>query len=133
MADLAGHDEGKPVALAEIAQRQAISLSYLEQLFARLRRAALVKSVRGPGGGYVLGRAADALAIAEIVRAVEEAEPAAEGAPASGHAAALWGELGKQVENFLSAVTLADLRAGKLPAPARVERPDRPGAPLAAE
>ena len=64
---------GRPVSLAEVALRQQISLSYLEQLFARLRRAGLVRSVRGPGGGYLLGRPAEAIAVADIVQAVEEA------------------------------------------------------------
>src|ERR687896_2407937 len=74
MADLARRqdDAARAVALADIAARQEISLSYLEQLFARLRRKGLVKSARGPGGGYRLARTADATTIAEIVHAVDE-------------------------------------------------------------
>src|SRR5690242_21375669 len=72
MADLAAQENGKPVALAEIAKRQEISLSYLEQLFAKLRRQGLVKSVRGPGGGYRLGSPADELRVADIILAVDE-------------------------------------------------------------
>ena len=73
MADLASFDEaGKPVSLADIAQRQEISLSYLEQLFAKLRRGGLVRSVRGPGGGYRLSRPAAELRVADIVMAVDE-------------------------------------------------------------
>ena len=74
MADLARreHEAARAVALADIAARQEISLSYLEQLFARLRRKGLVKSARGPGGGYRLARTADTTTIAEIVHAVDE-------------------------------------------------------------
>lgn len=63
---------GRPISLSEISERQQISLSYLEQLFARLRKAGLVKSARGPGGGYVLARPAEALYVSEIVLAVDE-------------------------------------------------------------
>ncbi|MFN3626344.1 MAG: Rrf2 family transcriptional regulator, partial [Parvibaculum sp.] len=72
MADLARHSSGSPVALAEIADRQEISLSYLEQLFAKLRRGNLVKSVRGPGGGYLLSRDADEIRISDVILAVDE-------------------------------------------------------------
>ena len=73
MADLAQHEAGnRPVSLADIAQRQEISLSYLEQLFAKLRRGGLVKSVRGPGGGYRLSRPSEELRIADIIMAVDE-------------------------------------------------------------
>ena len=71
MVDLATHGHGKPVALAEIADRQAISLSYLEQLFAKLRKGGIVGSVRGPGGGYLLAHASDATRISDIILAVE--------------------------------------------------------------
>ena len=72
MVDLAKHSDGQPVVLADIAERQAISLSYLEQLFAKLRNAGLVKSVRGPGGGYLLGHGADETRISDIILAVDE-------------------------------------------------------------
>src|SRR6201991_2728418 len=73
MIDLALRDEGGPVTLAAISERQGISLSYLEQLFGKLRRHALVESVRGPGGGYTLGRPAVDISVAEIIHAVDEA------------------------------------------------------------
>jgi len=72
MLDLALRKDQGPISLAEISERQGISLSYLEQLFTRLRRSELVKSTRGPGGGYTLSRAADEIAIAEVITAVDE-------------------------------------------------------------
>ncbi len=72
MLDLSFHGLEKPISLADISSRQAISLSYLEQLFAKLRRQGLVRSVRGPGGGYMLGGEPEAITIADIIRAVDE-------------------------------------------------------------
>src|SRR5438477_4533456 len=72
LVDLASQSDGRPVSLADIAQRQEISLSYLEQLFAKLRRGGLVRSVRGPGGGYRLSRPSAELRIADIILAVDE-------------------------------------------------------------
>ena len=72
MLDLAFHSQKKPVTLTEIARRQTISLSYLEQLFARLRRAGIVSGVRGPGGGYKLSRSATEINIVDIILAVDE-------------------------------------------------------------
>ncbi len=73
MTDLAMNGQGgRPISLSEISDRQQISLSYLEQLFARLRKAGLVRSARGPGGGYTLARAAGLLFVSEIVLAVDE-------------------------------------------------------------
>ena len=123
MADLAGHageaDETKPVALADIAQRQDISLSYLEQLFAKLRRGGLVTSVRGPGGGYRLSRSSDALRIADIIMAVDEPiaatrckQGSVRGCTKTGARCVthdLWEELGQQIHVFLSSVSLADV------------------------
>jgi Rrf2 family iron-sulfur cluster assembly transcriptional regulator len=120
MADLAAHDGGaKPVSLAEIARRQEISLSYLEQLFAKLRKGNLVKSVRGPGGGYRLARPAGELRIADIIIAVDEpisATRCKEGSPkgctgTSGRCVThdLWEELGRQIHVFLASVSLADV------------------------
>lgn len=71
LVDIAKHAQGTPITLAEIAERQLISLSYLEQLFAKLRSAGLVKSVRGPGGGYLLARGADGTRISDIILAVD--------------------------------------------------------------
>jgi Rrf2 family transcriptional regulator, iron-sulfur cluster assembly transcription factor len=119
LVDLARHANGKPVALNEIAQRQEISLSYLEQLFARLRRGGLVVSARGPGGGYRLARPADETRIADIMLAVDEPIKATRcqlGSPRGctgqqGRCVThdLWEELSRQIQIFLSAVTLADV------------------------
>ena len=125
MTDLAMNSSGKPVALADIAKRQEISLSYLEQLFAKLRRSGLVKSVRGPGGGYLLARGSDATAISEIILAVDEpirATRCTPGAPmgCTGITSrcmthGLWEALGKNIQNFLASVTLADVVAARVP------------------
>src|SRR5664279_946658 len=120
MADLAQHEAAnKPVSLADIAQRQEISLSYLEQLFAKLRRNGLVKSVRGPGGGYRLSRPANDLRIADVIVAVDEPIAATRCKPGSAKGCTgqgarcvthdLWEELGRQIHVFLSAVSLADV------------------------
>jgi len=125
MADLARreNDGGRAVALAEIAVRQEISLSYLEQLFARLRRKGLVKSARGPGGGYRLARLACETSIAEIVHAVDEPLHATRCAT-HGHGCMLkgerclthdlWDDLGAQIEDYLASVSLADVLSGRL-------------------
>jgi Rrf2 family transcriptional regulator, iron-sulfur cluster assembly transcription factor len=119
MADLAHHSNGKPVALAEVADRQEISLSYLEQLFGRLRRGGLVSSVRGPGGGYMLARGPEQMRIADIILAVDEpikATRCTPGSPNGCHSHRgrclthdLWEELGNQIYLYLSSVTLADV------------------------
>ena len=133
MADLATRQsagcECGPVCLAEIAERQQLSLSYLEQLFAKLRRAGLVASARGPGGGYRLVTAPEASPIAAIVAAVDEAihatrceggsggcmagpTPKSAGEPCQTHD--LWFELGRQIELFLSGISLADVVGGRV-------------------
>jgi Rrf2 family iron-sulfur cluster assembly transcriptional regulator len=120
MADLASREaEAKPVSLAEIAERQEISLSYLEQLFAKLRKGSLVVSVRGPGGGYRLSRRAAELRVADIIIAVDEPMTATRCKPGSPKGCTgtlsrclthdLWEELGRQIHVFLSSVTLADV------------------------
>lgn len=120
MADLAAHDGGtRPVPLAEIAQRQEISLSYLEQLFAKLRRGSLVKSVRGPGGGYRLSRPSADLRIADIILAVDEpitATRCRKDSPkgctkTNGRCVThdLWEELGRHIHVFLASISLADV------------------------
>lgn len=119
MVDLAMHSNGRPVALAAIAERQDISLSYLEQLFARLKRNALVKSVRGPGGGYLLARGAAGTRISDIILAVDEPIRATRCDPQSPYGCTktrmrcathdLWAELSNQIHLFLSSVTLADV------------------------
>ena len=119
MVDLAKHGTGEPISLAEIAERQEISLSYLEQLFAKLRTASLVKSVRGPGGGYLLAHGAAGTRVSDIILAVDEpirATRCTPGAPmgCSGNKSRclthdLWEELGNQIHLYLSSVTLADI------------------------
>ena len=119
MVDLAMHSGGKPVALAAIAERQEISLSYLEQLFARLKRSALVKSVRGPGGGYLLARGANGTRVSDIILAVDEPIRATRCDPNSPHGCTsskmrcathdLWAELSNQIHLFLNSVTLSDI------------------------
>ena len=124
MVDLAIHCKGRPVALAAIADRQEISLSYLEQLFARLRRGELVKSIRGPGGGYMLAHGAEGTRISDIILAVDEPIRATRCDPQSPNGCTkskmrcvthdLWSELSNQIHLFLSAVTLADVRDGRV-------------------
>ncbi len=139
--ELAGRERETPMALAEIARRQEISLSYLEQLFGRLRRAGVVRSVRGPGGGYVLARAAEGIAVADVVHAVEaparmtRCESGAGGCLSGGRSCDthdLWAALGDEVERFLASVTLADVAQGRLsPCARRVERDRMAEAPRA--
>ncbi|HLI65476.1 MAG TPA: Rrf2 family transcriptional regulator [Caulobacteraceae bacterium] len=132
MTDLAGHGDERPVTLAEIAERQQLSLPYLEQLFARLRRRGLVVSARGPGGGYRLARTADATSIADVVTAVDEplratrcaGSDALIGCMRGGERClthALWEETGRRIEDYFASVSLADVIAGRLGA----ERPAR--------
>lgn len=118
MLDLALHRNQGPVSLADIAQRQAISLSYLEQLFAKLRKGTLVVSVRGPGGGYELERQADAIYIAEIIDAVNESVDTTKcqgaGDCQGGETCLthfLWEDLSEQIHGFLGAISLQDLVA----------------------
>ena len=119
MADLARQSDGRPVALADIADRQDISLSYLEQLFGKLRRGAQVKSVRGPGCGYMLARPVDEMRVSDIILAVDETIKATRCTPGSPSGCQpdrsrclthdLWEELGNQIHLFLSSVTLGDI------------------------
>ena len=119
MVDLARHSNGKPVALADIAEREEISLSYLEQLFAKLRRGGLVKSVRGPGGGYLLARDRDDTRIADIIVAVDEPLHAVRCTPGEAIGCRgdrsrclthdLWEELSNQIHLYLSSVSLGDV------------------------
>ncbi len=104
--------------LINIAERQEISLSYLEQLFAMLRRSALVVSSRGPGGGYRLGRNAEEISIGEVFRAVEETANGSEGGrdwtAGGGATASLWTALDDHIREFLEGVSVADVMAGRL-------------------
>lgn len=125
MADLARYSTGRPVALADIAERQEISLSYLEQLFAKLRRGNLVKSVRGPGGGYLLSRHADDIRISDVILAVDEPIKATRceiGSPKGcmGNNSSrcithdLWAELSHHIQLFLGSVSLGDVINGRV-------------------
>ena len=116
MLDLAIHHDQGPVTLADIARRQAISLSYLEQLFARLRKRGLVRSSRGPGGGYRLGRAAEDIAVGEVIGAVDESVDATrcrglENCQGDARCLThdLWQDLSKQIHDFLGGIDLGQL------------------------
>ena len=118
MIDIAQDTSGGPVSLAAIAQRQDISQEYLEQLFAKLRRAGLVDSSRGPGGGYRLSRTADLISMAEIISAADEPlrvtrcdGDAVDGCVRGERCCAhdLWSSLGRQMMYFLSSITLDDV------------------------
>lgn len=118
MLDLALHAQQNPVSLNDISCRQGISLSYLEQLFSKLRQAKLVNSVRGPGGGYLLSRGSDTIQVAEIVDAVNESIDATRcgrlancqgGKECLTHH--LWCDLSEQIHGFLSGITLSSLIA----------------------
>jgi Rrf2 family transcriptional regulator, iron-sulfur cluster assembly transcription factor len=132
MVDLATRQtlgcECGPICLAEIAARQRLSQAYLEQLFGKLRRAGLVASARGPGGGYRLAQTSDAIAIADIVAAVDEPiratrckegsggclEGVGDQGPGRCQTHDLWAELGRQILYFLEGITLADVAAGRV-------------------
>jgi len=129
LADLALAPGDGRVSLAEISRRQDISLPYLEQIFVKLRRAGLVESVRGPGGGYRLARSADAIRVSEVMEAVDETVSALEaGAGASGGVSGtraqsmtnrLWESLSAQVYVFLHQIRLSDVVQNALtPCPA---------------
>lgn len=116
MLDLAIHQGNGPITLADIAQRQGISLSYLEQLFARLRRESLVSSVRGPGGGYSLGRGAEQIFVAQVISAVDESVDATRCGGAHNcqnnqrcltHD--LWTDLSERIYEYLNSISLQDL------------------------
>jgi Rrf2 family iron-sulfur cluster assembly transcriptional regulator len=114
MMDLAIHDNAGPVTLADISQCQGISLSYLEQLFSKLRKGGLVQGVRGPGGGYRLSRPANEISIAEIISAVDEKvdmtncnkeASCQDGEKCLTHE--LWIELSQRLYAFLEGITLS--------------------------
>ncbi len=123
MTELAGQADARATSLAVIAQRQQISRPYLEQLFALMRRRGLVTSVRGPGGGYRLAKPASDLSVADVVSAVDEPLRATRcvgsgagcmkgGVRCLTHD--LWEETGRQMRDYLSGVSLADVLAGRL-------------------
>ena len=118
MLDVALHSKQGPVSLADISERQEISLSYLEQLFSRLRKEQLVQSVRGPGGGYKLGRLPADIAVGEVIKAVDESVDATR---CQGHSDcqggerclthSLWQDLSERISMFLNNITLGELMA----------------------
>ena len=116
MLDLAIHDNKGPITLSDISQRQGISLSYLEQLFSRLRKNGLVTSARGPGGGYRLSRVAAEISVVSVITAVDEKIDARK-CEGKGNCQDekrclthdLWGDLSKQIHSFLSGISLGDL------------------------
>ena len=122
MADIAKHADVEAVPLSQIADRQRVSLAYLEQIFSRLRRAGLVESVRGRTGGYRLGRPASDIKVSEVMAAVEEEVRMTRcgggdhGTPCLGTERCLthglWDALGEQIAHFLSRVTLQDVIDG---------------------
>lgn len=120
MADLAMRQVDQPVALADIASRQQISLSYLEQLFSKMRKAGLVTANRGPGGGYMLAFTSDQIRISDVIMAVDEPISATRCGNASNKGCLardgsrcithdLWEELSRQIYLYLSSVTLEDV------------------------
>ena len=141
MVDLATNSEGRPVSLADIADRQEISLSYLEQLFAKLRRGGLVNSVRGPGGGYLLAHGADETRVADIILAVDEPIRATRCTPGQPFGCRgnqsrcqthdLWEELGNQIYLYLSSVSIGDVMAQRIVGTSALISPD-PCAPVSA-
>ncbi|MBL3616757.1 MAG: Fe-S cluster assembly transcriptional regulator IscR [gamma proteobacterium endosymbiont of Lamellibrachia anaximandri] len=135
MLDLALHYGKGPITLADIAQRQGISLSYLEQLFSRLRKKALVSSVRGPGGGYSLGREAGEIHIGEVITAVDEnmdttrchgAHNCQNNERCLTHD--LWQDLSNQIYSYLNKISLQDLmdRQAVREVSTRQDHPDTP-------
>jgi Rrf2 family iron-sulfur cluster assembly transcriptional regulator len=134
MVDLAMRHGRGPVTLAAISERQHISLSYLEQLFGKLRRHKLVSSVRGPGGGYNLARQAAEISVADIVTAVDEPLDATQcGGKENCHddkrcmTHDLWATLNAKMQEYLSSVTLRDLVEHQSGKPVAVIRHFRPG------
>jgi len=133
MVDLAMRQNRGPVTLAAISERQHISLSYLEQLFGKLRRSKLVSSVRGPGGGYNLAQPTQQITVADIVTAVDETLDATQcGGRENCHEERrcmthdLWATLNEKMYDYLSSVTLADLVAHQAGKPVAVIKDFRP-------
>ncbi|HBC55801.1 MAG TPA: Fe-S cluster assembly transcriptional regulator IscR [Gammaproteobacteria bacterium] len=116
MLDLAIHEQDGPITLADISRRQGVSLSYLEQLFSRLRKNELVQSARGPGGGYRLGRHSDQIMVGDVIRAIDESmdatrcrggENCQNGQMCLTHQ--LWQDLSNQISDFLDSISLQSL------------------------
>jgi Rrf2 family iron-sulfur cluster assembly transcriptional regulator len=124
MVELARHDSGKPVTLAELAQAQEITVPYLEQLFSKLKKLGLVHSVRGPGGGYVLAKSSADISVWEIVQAVDESlemtrckKTGNQGCMSGSNRCLthdLWEGLSQQIHTYLHSISLADVCSGNL-------------------
>jgi Rrf2 family transcriptional regulator, iron-sulfur cluster assembly transcription factor len=125
MVEIARQGDSKPLSLGDVAARLELSLPYLEQLFMKLRRNGLVQSVRGPGGGYVLGGDAYSISICEIMSAVDEplkmtrCEGESDGCVATQRCSThyLWDALGAHIEQFLASATLGDVLYGRYSVP----------------
>ena len=119
MVELAGHADEKPVALAELAQAQEITVPYLEQIFSKLKKHGLVRSVRGPGGGYMLAQSAADISIAEVIKAVDESMEMTRCKKHPDHGCMstrtrclthnLWDGLEQQIYGYLQGISLADV------------------------
>lgn len=128
MIDVALREKLGPVPLSDISARQQISLSYLEQMFSRLRQQGLVASTRGPGGGYTLGHRTDAITVADIISAVEDAPPKVKAADAVNKDMAqdLWDSMNARVAEFMQSVTLRSLVLEQLAKGVKIEQKPAP-------
>jgi Rrf2 family iron-sulfur cluster assembly transcriptional regulator len=129
MIDVALREKLGPVPLSDIAERQQISLSYLEQMFSKLRHQGLVSSTRGPGGGYTLGHRTDAITVADIITAVEDAPPKVNPqvtANAQDMAQDLWDSMNAKVLDFMQSVTLRALVLEQLAKGVKIEQKPAP-------
>jgi len=125
MIDIALRQEYGPVPLTDIASRHPISLSYLEQLFCKLRQNGLVTSIRGPGGGYTLGYRSDDITVADIILAVEDPPPKTkrqEASLAQDMTKDLWDTMNAKVQDFMRSVTLKSLAKTQLAMGAKIEQ-----------
>lgn len=125
MIDVALREKQGPVPLSDIAVRQQISLSYLEQMFSKLRQQGLVRSTRGPGGGYTLGHRTDAITVADIICAVEDTVPevkTAEAESTKDMAQDLWDSMNAKVFEFMQSVTLRSLVLEQLAKGVKIEQ-----------
>ncbi len=129
MIDIALRQDFGPVSLTDIASRHPISMSYLEQLFSKLRLKGLVISVRGPAGGYALGHPSDEITVADIIFAVEEAQPKEnqqDASPAQDTTQELWDAMSAKVLAFTQSVTLKSLALAQLAMGGKIERTPAP-------
>lgn len=129
MIDVALREKLGPVPLSDIAARQQISLSYLEQMFSKLRHEGLVNSTRGPGGGYTLGQRTDAITVADIIAAVEDAPPKPQSVADTASpdmAQDLWDAMNAKVFDFMQSVTLRSLVLEQLAKGVKIEQKPAP-------